>query len=99
MTSAEVNPSMLRLLGTGDWDTLKELIETGAYNDMIHDNSKMLAIIIFAVNFEAPVEILHLMCNLNPDALMKKTLPSDWPGNKAAVRRLSLYLKQRDNLP
>lgn len=74
-TPAKVNPSMLRLLGTGDWETLKELIKTGAYNEMIHDESKMLAAITFAVNFEAPVEVLHLMCNLNPDALMIEDTP------------------------
>mmetsp|Transcript_1770 Transcript_1770/g.2694 ORF Transcript_1770/g.2694 Transcript_1770/m.2694 type:complete len:123 (+) Transcript_1770:152-520(+) len=63
-------PSMLRLMGTKDYETLERLIQSGAYNDVIQDDSKMLNIITFAVNFQVPVDILHLICNLNPQALI-----------------------------
>mmetsp|Transcript_24048 Transcript_24048/g.35570 ORF Transcript_24048/g.35570 Transcript_24048/m.35570 type:complete len:98 (-) Transcript_24048:102-395(-) len=61
---------MLRLMGTKDYETLERLIQSGAYNDVIQDDSKMLNIITFAVNFQVPVDILHLICNLNPQALI-----------------------------
>ena len=63
-------PSMLRLMGTKDYSTLEELIQSGAYDDIIKDDAKMLNIITFAVNFQVPLDILHLICNLNPQALI-----------------------------
>mmetsp|Transcript_17770 Transcript_17770/g.20467 ORF Transcript_17770/g.20467 Transcript_17770/m.20467 type:complete len:121 (-) Transcript_17770:121-483(-) len=73
--SSEVKPSMLRLLGTGDWNTLKELINTGCYEEVINDKSEMLKVITFAVNFQVPLDVLHLMCNLNPEALTIEDTP------------------------
>jgi len=72
---SQVNPSMLRLMGTKDWDTLEKLIKTGAYDDIIQDDMKMSTVITFAVNFRVPIKILNLMCHLNPDALITGDLP------------------------
>lgn len=76
LTSDHVaNPSMLRLLGTKDYSTLQKLIQSGAYDDVIRDQTKMLDIITFAVNFQVPLDVLHTLCNLNPQALISCDLP------------------------
>mmetsp|Transcript_37340 Transcript_37340/g.42677 ORF Transcript_37340/g.42677 Transcript_37340/m.42677 type:complete len:259 (+) Transcript_37340:82-858(+) len=69
------NPSMLRLLGKRDWETLKVLIMAGAYKEIIQNKSKMSSIITFAVSFQAPVDVLHMLCHLNPDSLTIDDLP------------------------
>jgi len=67
---SQVYPSMLRLMGMKDWNTLRHLIRTGVYDDIIHDKVKMSSILSFAVDLKVPHNILDMMCNLNPDALL-----------------------------
>jgi hypothetical protein len=70
-----VQPSMLYLIGKKRWDTLQELIHEGAFEDVVIDKNQMSKIIAFAVNLQIPIHILHLLCDLNPDALTVSDIP------------------------
>ena len=74
-TTKATDPSMLFLVGRKDWTTLTCLIQDGAYDDILNDNEQMSSILAFAVKFQAPVDILHFLCRLNPDALTVSELP------------------------
>lgn len=66
---------MLYLMGKGEWKTLKQLVEEGVYDHIVSDKTEMSSIITFAVNFNAPTDVLHFLCHLNPDALTVQDLP------------------------
>jgi hypothetical protein len=70
-----LQPSMLYLIGKKKWDTLQELIHEGAFEDVVMDPFEMSKIIAFAVNLQIPIPILHLLCDLNPDALTVSDVP------------------------
>jgi hypothetical protein len=66
---------MLYLIGKKKWDNLQELIHEGAFEDVVMDSFEMSKIIAFAVNLQIPIPILHLLCDLNPDALTVSDVP------------------------
>lgn len=66
---------MMYLIGKREWDDLKNLLQMGVYDSTVSDRNEMASIIAFAVNFHAPPDFLHFLCNLNPSALLVQDLP------------------------
>ena len=73
--SKEMHPSMMYLVGKREWDDLKNLLQMGVYDSTVNDRDEMASIIAFSVNFHAPIDFLHFLCNLNPSALLDQDLP------------------------
>ena len=66
---------MMYLIGKRQWDDLTNLLTMGAYDDIVSDSKEMASIIAFAVNFQAPPDVLHSLCHVNPSALLVRDLP------------------------
>ena len=87
---------MLFLVGREDWTTLKRLVQDEVYDDVVSDNQKMASILAFAVKFQAPADILHFLCRLNPDALTVSDLPfrlARLPGGSASNMQTIIVLE------
>jgi hypothetical protein len=63
------NKSLMWLVGQKEWDTIKERIREGLYDEFAQDKERMASIITFAINFKAPSTVIRMLVNLNPEAL------------------------------
>jgi hypothetical protein len=63
------NKSLMWLVGQKEWDTIKEHIREGLYDEVARDNERMASILTFAINFKAPSTVIRMLVNLNPEAL------------------------------
>lgn len=66
---------MMHLIGRREWDTLRTILCDGTCDVVLRDKDQMSSIITFAVNFHAPPDILHQLCQANPEAVIVGEAP------------------------